>query len=100
MSKAFFYLDEILVRLQFNLYGTSATREPASNTQFQTFLPVLLVFRSERITATNRTQPTDVTFPQEEDLENFTMSSGLSPAVITIPAQLLVDRSNCKYQLI
>ena len=69
-----------------------------SNAKFQTFLPALLVVCSERITMTNGTQPTDVMFPQEEDLENFTMISGLSPAVITIPAQLLVERSNCKYQ--
>ena len=57
-----------------------------------------IVIRSERITVTNGTQPTDVTFPQEGDLENFTMSSSLSPAVITIPAQLIVERSNCKWQ--
>ena len=82
------------------MYATSVTREAVSNAKFQTFLPALLVVRSERITVTNGTQPTDVTFPQEEDLENFTMSSGLSPAVITIPAQLLVERSNCEYQLI
>jgi len=82
------------------LYATSVTREAASNAQFQTFLPTWLVVRSERITVTNGTQPTDVMFPREEDLENFTMSSGLPPAVITIPAQLLVERSNCKHQLI
>ena len=49
---------------------------------------------------TNGTQPTDVIFPQEVDLENFTISSGLSPAVITIPAQLIVEGSNCKLHLI
>jgi len=49
---------------------------------------------------TNGTQPTDVMFPQEGDLENFTISSGLSPAVITIPAQLIVEGSNCKLHLI
>ena len=80
-----------------NLYCTSATRKVPSNI-FSQYFPSSIVIRSERITVTNGTQPTDVTFPQEGDLENFTISSGLSPAVITIPAQLIVERSNCKWQ--
>jgi len=66
---------------------------------FSQYFPSSIVIRSERITVTNGTQSTDVTFPQEGDLENFTISSGLSPAVITIPTQLIVERSNCKWQL-
>ena len=66
---------------------------------FSQYFPSSIVIRSEGITVTNGTQSTDVTFPQEGNLENFTISSGLSPAVITIPTQLIVERSNCKWQL-
>ena len=78
---------------------TSFTTEVASRNLVNImpkFLPALIVIHSERVNLTSGTQPSDVIFPQEEDLENFTRINGMSPAVITIPAQLLVERSDCK----
>ena len=78
---------------------TSFTMEVASRNLINimpNFLPALIVIRSERVTVTSGTQLSNVIFPQEEDLENFTRINGMSPAVITIPAQLLVERSDCK----
>ena len=75
---------------------TSFTMEVASRNLINimpNFLPALIVIRSERVNVTSGMQPSDVIFPQEED---FTISNNMSPAVITIPAQLLVERSDCK----
>ena len=73
------------------------TRQVASviyNTKLS-FLPASIVIRSERITVTSGTPITDVIFPEEEDLSSDVSAS----AVITIPAELIVERSNCKLQV-
>ena len=44
---------------------------------------------------TSGTPITDVIFPKEEDLSSDVSDS----AVITIPAELIVERSNCKLQV-
>ena len=62
------------------------------------FLPYWIVVRSERVAVTNA--PSSVTYPRQGDLDNFTMSSGMSPAMVTIPAQFIAERANCKWQLL
>lgn len=42
--------------------------------------------------------PPSVTYPRPGDLDNFTMGSDISPAMITIPAQLIAERANREWQ--
>jgi len=42
--------------------------------------------------------PSSVTYPRPGDLDNFTMGSDISPATITIPAQLIAERANREWQ--
>ena len=77
---------------------SSITREVASSVRThkgKTFFPSPIVIHAEGITVTSGTQPAGVTFPEEVELRNF-ITSGTSPPVINIPAQLLAERATCK----